>query len=74
MRKRYVTLTLAMERLSDYRAAHGSGPHRAAVLADVIWPGAKFLSVQGAGGAASRVVKRLGCHWTSRGGNWGWMI
>lgn len=65
---------LARERLEEYRAFCGSGPHRAATLAEVIWPDEEFQAPQGAGAAASRVLKRLGYHWTSTKYNWGWMI
>lgn len=69
-----VTLEQAKERLAAYRVTHGSGPHRAATLAEVIWPETHWRSGQGAGAAASRVLKRIGCQWTSTKYNWGWMI
>ena len=61
-----VTLVQAKERLVAYRRTNGAGPHPAASLADVIWPDAQFLSRQGAGAAATRVLKRLGCYWVCR--------
>ena len=64
----------ARKRLEEYRKSHGPGPHRAAILAYVIWTDALWRTSQGAGAAASRVLKRLGCYWTERAGNWGWMI
>jgi len=69
-----VSLPVAEMRLRAYRVTHGQGPHRAATLADVIWPDVKFLAAQGAGAAASRVLKALGCHWGSDQYNWGWML
>jgi hypothetical protein len=69
-----VSLADAKMLLEEYRAVHGSGPHRAATLADVIWPGTKFRAAQGAGAAASRVLKRLGCTWTGNQHNWGWLL
>lgn len=64
----------ARKRLEEYRLSHGVGPHRAAPLADVIWTDVKWIAAQGAGAAASRVLKRLGCYWMERNGNWGWML
>ncbi len=61
-----VTLAQAKERLVAYRNTFGAGPHPAASLADVIWPDAKFLTRQGAGAAATRVLKRIGCYWVCR--------
>ena len=69
-----VSLDQARARLADYRDHHGSGPHRAGVLAEVIWPDTRFINAQGAGAAASRVLKRIGCFWDSRDGNWGWIL
>lgn len=69
-----VSLSVAKERLDKYRDENGNGPHRAATLAEVIWPDVKFRAAQGAGAAASRVLKRLGCYWHSTRHNWGWMI
>ena len=64
----------AKQRLADYRMSHGIGPHRAATLADIIWTEAKWIAPQGAGAAASRTLKRLGCYWSERVGNWGWIL
>ncbi len=61
-----VTLAQAKKRLEAYQRTNGAGPHPAASLADVIWPDAQFLSRQGAGAAATRVLKRLGCYWVCR--------
>ena len=69
-----VTLAEAKERLETYRSKFGPGPHKAAWLAQTIWPDARFIRAQGAGAAATRVLKALGCYWTSRKHNWGWMI
>ncbi len=68
------TLAEARKRLDAYKAKHGSGPHKAAWLAGAIWPNDTFRSNQGAGAAASRVLKRVGCHWTSSRTSWGWVI
>lgn len=65
---------LARERLEDFRRLRGPGPHVASTLAEVIWPGEKFQAPQGAGAAASRVLKRLGYKWTSNKNNWGWRL
>lgn len=65
---------LAKNRLKEYRTTHGTGPHKAATLAAVIWPDTKWVASQGAGAAASRVLKRLGCYWDSDGIFCGWML
>lgn len=70
----------AKARLEQFKSQHGIGPHRAAQLADVIWLDAHWRSAQGAGAAASRVLKRLGCQRTcTRDGSgalveWGWLL
>jgi len=64
----------ARKRLEEYRMSHGAGPYRAATLAGVIWTDVDWIAEQGAGAAASRVLKRLGCYWTVSDGNWGWML
>lgn len=70
-----VSLDLARERLAAYREKNGAGPFKAATLADVIWPGARWIKSQGAGAAATRVLKRLGCRWDGRDRvNWGWLL
>ena len=69
-----VSLADAKMLLEEYRAVHGHGPHRAAVLAEAIWPDTQFRNAQGAGAAASRVLKALGCEWTSDKHNWGWRL
>lgn len=76
-----VSLEVARERLLAYMDKHGSGPHRASTLADVIWPDNSFLNPQGAGAAASRLLCSLGCDWTfgtsdgtSKFGWYGWML
>lgn len=72
--KATVSYSVARNRLVEYRMTHGFGPHHAATLADVIWTDAKWRSPQGAGAAAGRVLKRLGCSWTEQNGKWGWML
>ena len=69
-----VSLETARQRLADYRAKHGPGPHKAAWLAEVIWPDTHWIRPQGAGGAAVRILRRLGCEWGGTRDNWGWMI
>jgi hypothetical protein len=69
-----VRLIVARERLEHFRKHHGIGPHRASTLADVIWPDTKFINAQGAGAAASRILKKLGCKWIGNRRNWGWII
>lgn len=71
-----VTLAVAKERLIEYRSKYGAGPHPAAWLAEVIWPGTKWVRPQGAGAASTRVLKRLGCYWSSRQNpkRWGWVL
>lgn len=48
----------------------------AATIADAIWPG-HSMTRQGAGAAASRILKRLQdralVRWTSRASGWGWI-
>lgn len=72
--KERVSLEEARRRLEAYRQEHGDGPHGAAQLGYIIWPDAEFIRSQGAGAAATRVLKKLGCHWYVKGDNWGWMI
>lgn len=69
-----VTIDQAAFRLNAYKDTHGSGPHRASTLAAVIWPDTRFLRQQGAGAAASRVLKRLGKTWGGDRNNWGWYL
>lgn len=69
-----VDLSVARERLSAYAQKHGSGPFVASMLAEVIWPGEKFKRPQGAGGAATRVLKKLDCGWVMKQGSWGWSL
>ena len=72
--KTAVSLSQAQERLLAYRVQHGFGPHTAARLAEIIWPDTPWVAPQGAGAAATRVLKRLGCHWDVVGENYGWML
>ena len=69
-----VPLSVALARLKIYRDAHGPGPHKASCLADVIWPGTHWVAAQGAGAAAVRVLRRLGCEFGGDRDNWGWML
>lgn len=69
-----VSLEIAKQRLKLFRETHGYGPHRAATLAEIIWPETRFIKPQGAGAAATRVLKRLGCNWTANESNWGWQL
>lgn len=70
-----VTLDEAKTCIEVFRILHGPGPWKASMLAPAIWPTAVFRNAQGAGAAASRVLKRLGYRWTStRDGQWGWLI
>lgn len=74
-----VTDAQARERLKAFRATAGIGPHKASQLSDVIWPNNHFRNAQGAGRAASRVIKRLGCQWTvttshRQDKDWGWLL
>jgi hypothetical protein len=51
-------------------------PITAACVAEAIWPGNQ-MHTQGAGGAASRILKRLEqdgrAYWTSNDNGWGWV-
>lgn len=53
-----------------------SEPRPAATIADVIWPDNK-MKAQGAGGAASRILRRMQdeglAKWTSTDRRWGWV-
>ncbi len=69
-----VPLADARARLLAFRKRHGKGLHKANTLADVIWPEQPFNTTQGAGAAASRVLKRLGCKWRETDHQWGWSI
>jgi hypothetical protein len=60
------------------RDAHGQPELAAAAsVAEAIWPG-NAMSGQGAGGAASRILKRMETNgvvmWTARRGQWGWRL
>lgn len=70
-----VSLDEARMRLENWSKTH-PGLHSASRLAEVIWPDAKFIAPQGAGAAASRVLKKLGYQWTSTRNPeaWGWKI
>ena len=61
-----VSLHEAKARLVAYRDSQPPQLHGASMLAQVIWPNNSFLNAQGAGAAASRVLKKLGCQWKSR--------
>ena len=54
-----VSLAEASTRLRAYAKQHGHGPYTAAQLADIIWPD-HHMSPQGAGGAAVRLIGRMG--------------
>lgn len=71
-----VSLEEARRRLDAWKLEYGRGPWRAATLAGVIWPDTRWRAEQGAGAAASRVLKRLECRWVSKRerGRWGWEI
>lgn len=69
-----VTLQEARERLEAHREKYGRGPFPASCLAYAIWPDTHWVAAQGAGASAVRVLKRLGCYWTSEGHHWGWII
>lgn len=72
--KETVTLEEARRRLIAHALTREPGRiYGAAELADVIWPGHN-MRAQGAGGAASRVLKKLGHTWVSRNGSWGWTL
>lgn len=60
----------ALERLREYQRTARDITHPASCLADVIWPGRKWRSQQGAAGAATRVLKRLGATQTGRNLFW----
>jgi hypothetical protein len=78
--KHPVSLELAEQRLITFRASYGPGPHKANTLADVIWKreDADFNTTQGAGAAATRVLKKLGCEYVITGEygrqQWGWSL
>ena len=69
-----VPLADARARLLAFRERHGNGLHKANTLADVVDHEQPFSTTQGAGAAASRVLKRLGCKWRSTEHQWGWSI
>lgn len=74
-----ISLEEAKARITAFKKRAGEGPHKAALLAKIIWPDVKFVASQGAGAAASRVLKRLGYRWTCKMGyralrEWGWML
>ena len=72
--KSKVSLSEARSRLEHYRDEHCVGPYQAKLLARVLWPDAEWAAEQGAGAAASRVLKRLGCERTLLSNRWGWML
>jgi hypothetical protein len=69
-----VTDAESRAKLMIYRDIYGPGPYASSTLAKVIWPDAPFIAPQGAGAAASRVLKRLGCIYDCKRGKWGWML
>lgn len=71
-----VSLETARERIREYGNKHGRGPHVASALAEAIWPNTEWIATQGAGAAASRMLKRLGFQWTCLKDRrkWGWLI
>jgi hypothetical protein len=52
-------------------------PIPASMVAESIWPDAKRMNAQGAGAAASRILKRMVAEglvrWTSDGKSWGYI-
>lgn len=73
-----VTLDEALKRLTEFRATEPFGRLYAPnCLAGIIWPGHRMQS-QGAGAAATRVLKKLGARWHSEkwGRDWhcGWRL
>jgi hypothetical protein len=74
--RRNVTLKVATERLVEYRDQWPQGKlFSASWLADIIWPDTDWNSPQGAGGAASAVLKKAGAKWTTRpNGDKGWNL
>lgn len=80
MRRVYerVSLTEARRRLTTFRSSIRD-PERvfkASSLADIIWPTNDFISSQGAGAAASRVLKSIDAKWVwdSKRNVWGWSL
>jgi hypothetical protein len=76
-----VTLPEAKERLIAWRDALDPKMRdrlwNASRLAEIIWPGVRFGSRQGAGRCAASILTKIGCQWRSRslGHNvrdWGW--
>ncbi len=65
-----------------FRRAQACGRGRKMVKANefalAIWPGATWIRAQGAGAAASRILKAMEkqglAQWESDGDNWGWTI
>lgn len=74
-----VTYTEARARVLRYWESRGDkwALVPASWFADAIWPGHQ-MAAQGAGAAASRILKRMEqageARWKSDRGNWGWTI
>lgn len=72
-----VSLDVAKQRALAYLLEHRFTASRANCVALAIWPNHQMRS-QGAGAAASRILKRLESDglvkWTSNSREWGWMI
>lgn len=79
MKKRHsglATVAYGVARERALTALNAAEPKPAAIIADAIWPGHN-MHAQGAGGAASRILKRMEkqglAHWTSNSRRWGWV-
>jgi hypothetical protein len=59
------------------RSLSPATPMCASSVAEKIWPEAQFLNAQGAGAAASRILKRMEkenlVKWISNKAGWGWV-
>lgn len=75
--KEAVPLEECKRRAMEYLRAHRRQFTKASSVAGVIWPGVEFHS-QGAGAAASRILKHLErdglAKWSSDDHDWGWRI
>jgi len=70
--KNKVSLSEARKRLQKFKYKHGRKLFYASELADVIWPEKPFINSQGAGAAASRVLKRVNAYWIIRRHSYGY--
>lgn len=69
-----ITLKIACDRLRAHSKKYPGRCFHANEIAAVLWPERDFRSQQGAGGAVSRILKKLGCSHVSNLHVRGWRL